>query len=177
MTNGAAQPRTMSDSQQPTRNTACIGATRSAARAARARRCTLARLPAFHQDGADRHGEDAAAGCQDDKVVDHAFVPGPEAWDGPLQVLAIVLHLFRPECCSILDYLNRAKDDARVRRLSSARARSRLEPAVRPIPQRPARSLIRDVPPASAMLLSSGRCPRMPDAECLFRPIIAIMVR
>ena len=40
---------------------------------------------AFHQDGADRHGENAAAGCQDDKVVDHAFVPmrGPEAGGWP----------------------------------------------------------------------------------------------
>src|SRR5215213_4859962 len=94
MTNGAAQPRTMSDSQQPTRKMACIGATRSAARAGRARRGTLARLPAFHQDGADRHGENAAAGCQDDKVVDHAFVPMRGAGGrgtAPLRVLAIVL--------------------------------------------------------------------------------------
>jgi hypothetical protein len=56
-------------------NTACIGATRSAARAGRERRGAPGRFPAFHQDGADRHGDDAAAGCQDDKVVDHAFVP------------------------------------------------------------------------------------------------------
>ena len=70
MTKGAAQPKMTKDTQQPRMNRACIRATVQR-RARGGRRGAPGRLPAFHQDGADRHNEGAAAGGQDDKVVDH----------------------------------------------------------------------------------------------------------
>jgi len=89
---------------------ACIGATGSASRAPRLPRAAPGRLAAFHQDGADRHSEDATTGCQDDEIVDHAFVPmrgggrqGDAAAPGP----TIILPVFLAECCHLSDYLNR----------------------------------------------------------------------
>ena len=74
MTKGAKQPKTTSDTQQPRRNRACIGA--AAQRGARRRRRGApGRQPAFHENGADRDREDAAASGQDGYVVDHVYVP------------------------------------------------------------------------------------------------------
>jgi hypothetical protein len=91
-------------------NRACIGAARSTPRARRGRRCAPGHLAAFHQDGADRHSEDAATGCQDNKIVDHAFVPmrgGGRQAVAAAPGLAIILPGFLSECCHLSDYLNR----------------------------------------------------------------------
>ncbi|GEP58921.1 hypothetical protein RSO01_60870 [Reyranella soli] len=75
MTKGATQPRVINDAQQPKMNRACMGAARSASCARQVRRGALGRLAAFHQDGANCHGEDTTTGCQNDEIIDHAFVP------------------------------------------------------------------------------------------------------
>jgi hypothetical protein len=99
-------------------NRACIGATRSAALAGRERRGAPGRLPAFHEDGADRYDEDAATGCQDNKIVDHAFVPmrgsGRQA-DAAAPGPAIILPDFLSECGHLSDYFNRVAPSLRSR--------------------------------------------------------------